>query len=84
MIRNEDIPFGTGARGHTVTPKLKFPKPTGSVWRKMKRRKDVSDLAESSANHRLETLAAQEVVQEVTEQKDETRKTGRVFFAKKV
>ena len=82
-IRNEDIPFGTGARGHTVTPKLKFPKPPGSVWRKMKRHKDVSGLAESSANHRLETLAVQQVVQEVAEQKEETRKAGRACFAKK-
>ena len=34
-IHNEDVPFGIGSRGHTVKPKLKFPKPTGSVWKKM-------------------------------------------------
>ena len=81
-IFDKDIPFGAGARGHCVTPKIRFPKPTGSTWRKMIASKHKSDRSESAEMHRLETLAVQQVLQEVNEQKATTRRTGKVSFAK--
>ena len=78
----KDIPFGAGARGHCVTPKIRFPKPTGSVWRKMIASKHKSDRSESAEMHRLESLAVQQVLQEVNEQQATTRHTGKTSFAK--
>jgi hypothetical protein len=82
-IHDKDVPFGDGTRGDTVSPMVKFPKPTGSVWRKMSTAKSTGDISESTENHRLETLAVQQLLQEVNEQKAVTRSTGKVSFAKK-
>jgi site-specific DNA-cytosine methylase len=82
-IHDKDIPFGAGARGHCVTPNIRFPKPTGSEWRKLVASKHKSDRSESAEIRRLETLAVQQVLQEITEQKANTRSTGKVSFAKK-
>ena len=81
-ITDKDIPFGDGTRGHTVAPKITFPKPTGSAWRKLVAAKQQSDLQISAENHRLETLAVQQVLQELEDQKSVTRSTGKVSFAK--
>jgi hypothetical protein len=82
-IFEKDIPFGAGARGHCVTPKIRFPKPNGSAWRNLISVKQKSDRSESAEMHRLETLAVQQVLQEINEQKSYTQRTGKVSFAKK-
>jgi hypothetical protein len=81
-ITDKDIPYGDGTRGHIVAPQINFPKPTGSAWRKLIAAKQNSDRQDAAENHRLETLAVQQVLQELDEQKVETRKTGKVSFAK--
>ena len=81
-IHNEDVPFGTGSRGHTVKPKLKFPKPSGSVWKQMIGKHYKSNNADDIELRRIQELAVQQVVSELKEQKSQIRDTGKVNFAK--
>jgi hypothetical protein len=64
-ITDTDIPYGDGTRGHTVAPKITFPKPTGSAWRKLIAAKQNWERQCSAENQRLETLAVQQVPQEL-------------------
>ena len=65
-----------------MKPKLKFPKPTGSVWKQMTSKHYKSNNADDIELRRIQELAVQQVVSELKDQKQQIRDTSKVNFAK--